>query len=592
MFNLRINDENVELDAKAKLQLSRLILNISDISQRGINITNSLTLPFTNKNDRLTGFPSRLNSNNLAFEQNQRYVLTEQNNIVSVGDVVIRSFDEKKGIKIQLAEGFSFWNTIGEKKMNDLDLFEFDVEFNNTTFNNLSVKTSSPFLWALARNVGVSGETALNNLQYSRPSYRHRILVDQIVSQAGYSIDYTNIFDTTIFDDIGSISNASNFAVTDYKRFFENINFVAGQIDLTNGVLEFQETGNVTENGLDLENQLYKTSYVIKGTVNANFDTTLSIESTLNGDTVTELLSINKGRSFINYKTDEIEIGSLTAFVLSNDILFENVRIYSHINESDIVEIEQDWKGNGQNSILDGYQILTDYNLHFITQKDFFKTIIQQAFLKIDIDELKKVVKLSSFADVLNQNNALDLSGKAQKFPLVKSGKSFGQLNILTYQNEDDLNPDLGVATFVIDNKNAKPSKNFIKISEFSASREVLEGGNTTIDVPIYTITPAERQSVKERIVKFITGTGIPFTAIFSGISFQSIYSEQYIGFINAIKRERVLTIGALLNFNDFRKLQDKPIVYFREFESYFLVLKISGFEQGGITKLNVIKYG
>ena len=221
MFNLQIDSENVELDGRVKLQMSRLILDLADISKRGIKISNTLTLPFTKKNDRLTGYPSRLNSNNLAFENNPSYTLTESNNIASTGDVIIKSFDEKTGIKIQLAEGYDFWRLLGRLRMLDLDLFQYDEVFNTTTFDVLKNKTSSIWLWALTHDSDDPAETTLKSLQHSRPQYRTKRLIDEIIAQAGFDVDYTNVVDNTIFDDMGLMSNTSNFSVSDYMRSWE-----------------------------------------------------------------------------------------------------------------------------------------------------------------------------------------------------------------------------------------------------------------------------------------------------------------------------------------------------------------------------------
>lgn len=594
MFRLEIDSENVELDSKTKLQLSRLVLDINDISKRGINISNSLVLPFTTKNDRLTGYPSRLNSNNTAFETNASYILTQQNNIISTGDVILKSFDEKKGIKIQLAEGFGFWTLLGKSEMNDLDLFDFDVVFNSATFDILKFKTSSPFLWALDLASGDSSETALNHLQYSRPQYRNRILLDKIVEQSGFSIDYTNLFSETEIDDVGFLSNSNDFVVTDYKRRWENIVIPSGDIVQTTGVLEFTFAGNVTLVGNDLINQLYTTSYVVKGVVNSQFKTSLVITAT-GTETIIETIPIPKGRSFINFRTSELEINSATVFSISDEVLFEDIRIYSHINESDIVDIEGTWKGLGQQSILNGYQILTDYNLPSMTQHVFFKTLIRQFFLKVDIDNLKKEVTLKSFADILSTNNAIDLTGKSLRFPVFTSGKSYGQLNILSYENEDTISEEMGRVTFNIANKNARPSKDFIVMNEYSASKETVISGNDTVDVDIYTIlsanVEASRQAIKNRIVIFKTGVGIPFTATFSGVGWKSLFNDNYAPFINSTERERMTKIKILLSFLDFNRLNDKPIIFIGELNSYFLVLKISGFEEGEFSTLTMIKF-
>lgn len=594
MFNLLIDSERVELSNKSRLQLSRLVLDIGDISKRGIKISNALTLPFTKKNDRLTGYPSRLNSNNDAFEVNASYVLTEQNNIISTGDVVIKSFDEKKGIKIQLAEGYGFWNTLGKSKMNDLDLFEYDVTFNSTSFTTLSVKTASPFLWGLTLDSGDPAETALNHLQYSRPQYRYRIIIDKIVEQAGFTLNYNDLFNQTPIDDVGFLSNSRDFVVTDYKRLWANVVIPAGDVVQASGALEFSLAGNTLLSGNDLINQLYQTSYAIKGTVNAPLKTTLSITH-IGAETITETVNIPKGLSFINFRSSEIEINNATIISVANEVIFENLRIYTHLNESDIVDIEGDWKGTGQKSILDGFQILTDYNLPSLTQHAFLKAVIKMFFLKVDVDVLKSEVMLDSFTDTLSTNNAIDLTGKSLRFPPYASGKSFGQLNRSAYNNEDTLSDELGRTTFNIDNDNAKPSKDFVRIDEYSASKETFVSGNTTVTVPIYTILSASdeasRDSIKDRILIFKTGVGIPFTATFSDLGWNILHNDYYSSFVDSIERERMMSVEILLTFLQFNQLNKMPIIYLGELNSYFLVLKTSGFEEGEFSKLSLAKF-
>jgi hypothetical protein len=591
MFNLKINSEDVELSSDVIIQLSRLILDVSDISNRGIKISNAIMLPFTNKNDRLLGYPSRLNSNNLAFEQSQTYTLTENNNIVSTGDVIIKSFDEKKGIKIQLAEGYNFWSFIGSKQLIDLNLFEFDEIFGNTAFTNLKPKTDSIWLWGLTHDSTDTSQTALNNLKYSRPQYRKRRIIEQIVEKAGYELDYTNVLDVTILDDMGIISNAQNFSTSDYMRSWSNVTISAGTIDLTTGTLEFQEPGNVSETlSTTLTNNLYATSYVVKGSITAFGQTQLTITAT-GAETVTWRVALGEGENIINFRTDEIEIGSDTVFSIDSDVIFEDVRIYSHMNESDIAEIEGTWQAPGQASINEGYLILSDYNLPAMTQAQFFKTVITQLFLKVDVDNLNKVVKVEPFSYILNTNNAIDLSNSTEKFPTVTSGQVFGQLNFLTYQNEDTINEEFGRATFDVRNTNAPRIKEFISMPQYSASKEILISGNTTVKTEIYNITEATRVSIRDRVVYFATGTGIDYTCQFIGVGWQDLYSKNYFDFIESIKRERRLQANALISYLDFESISETPIIYIGELSSYFLVLSIDGYEEGKFSQLELIKY-
>lgn len=594
MFRLRIDNEDVELTDKSKLQLSRLILDLSDFSKRGINISNVLTLPFTVKNDRLTGFPSRLNSNNDAFESNASYTLTQQNNIISTGNVVIKSFDEKGGIKIQLAEGYDFWTLIGKRRMFDLDLFEFDAVFSVATFDILKFKTSSPWLWALTSDSDALNGTALNHLRFTRPCYRNLLILEKIIEQAEFEVDLTNLLTVTDIDNIGMMSNTRNFAVSDYKRFFENVSVPAGDIIQTTGVLEFSEVGNVLLSGNNLINQLYATSYVVKGNVNATEQTTLSI-TYIGAETTVETVNIPKGRSFLNYRSDEVEIGASTVISVADNVIFEDVRIYSHILETDIAEVEGDWQAPAQQSINNDFLMLMDYNLPSMTQAAFFKTLIKQFFLKVDINPLTKVVQIRSFSDILSTNNAIDLTGKSLRFPPFKSGKSFGQLNTLSYNNQDEISQELGRATFNIENENAIPAKPFLLIPEFSASRETVISGNTTIRIDIYIEAEGAGEGTritrKDRIVVFKTGVGIPFTAIFSDASWQNLYAQHYLSFIESVRRERMLSVKILLSFLDFKRINDSPIVFIGELNSYFLVLNISGFEEGEFSNVTMVKF-
>ena len=46
------------------------------------------------------------------------------------------------------------------------------------------------------------------------------------------------------------------------------------------------------------------------------------------------------------------------------------------------------------------------------------------------------------------------------------------------------------------------------------------------------------------------------------------------------------------LNYNQFVTIQNNPLIYNRDLESYFLVTDISDFERDELTKLKTIKYG
>jgi len=589
MFRLTIQDEEAELGSKSRIQLSRLILDLEDFSRRGILFSNTIKLPYTKKNDRLCGYPSRLSSNNTAFEVNQTYTLSYRNSIISYGSVVLKGFDRKDGISIQLAEGYSFWSHIGKSMLNDLNLFDFDFVFNNANLIALEPKTSSIWLNAYAdwtnEPIIHAGEDC-----FIRPFYRYRLLINEIIRQAGYTVDETNVPTLTNYDNIGLSSNGGKFFVTDLKILFEGVGVAAGNVDFADGAVDFNASGSTSFAGTVLTNADYKTSYALKGWVVSNFDTQIIFQYTVGASTKTEVLVIPKGRTYVNFRTDEIGIGGLTAVIPSNELLFEDVMIYACINESDIFAVDGDFEGPGHTAIFDGYQVLSDYNLPDQTQAVFFKNLLKMLFLKCDVNEQKKEIKLSYFPDILSSNNSFDLSGKVVRYPPITSGDVYGRLNVMRYENDTLVDPALGSAFFSVQSENAPPTKVFISVPEFSASREFANGENSIQEI-VYDTVGLKRVVIKDRIVEFNEGVSINYTANLAGVSMQRLYSANYVNFIESTKRERVINAQVLLNYNDFRTISNKPIVYIADQKSYFLVTEISGWEEAELTNIKMIKF-
>jgi len=579
MFRLLINGEDAELDQRIRIQLSKTLLNLSDLSERGVKFTNAINLPFTEKNDRLTGFPSRLASDNDSFESNQTYQLIGDSGTISSGDVILKDFDDKKGIKIQLSEGFSFWTLAGKKLLNDLVIHDQDFVFTTANMNGLKAKGSGVFVTALHSATGDDTGTALTNFDQTRPCYYFRIILEKIIESLGYTFDFSDVLSLTDLDFIGCLSNAEKFLVSDFKRRFQDVDLV-GTLDISVGTDIFSKAGNVLLATTTLTNQLYKTSYVIKGTVTANISTSLL----LNIGSQTERILVPKGESFINFRSDELEIGSVITISTTENVNLTDVHIYSAINENDIFEVE--------NVIsVDDYLVLADYNLPQQTQKKFIKNLFKLSFLNTDINEQKKEIKFTYLPSQINTNNTIDLSGNVDRYFTVKSGKTYGQLNVLRYENEDTISRELGSAFFNVDNNNAPENKEFLVIEEYSASNEIIVSTNNVIVLSIYDTTENRRQSRRNRII-FLEETGtFGINAVFNPMSFQRIYSDRYFSFVESTKRERVIVLTAFLTTLQFNALATKPVVYIDFLESHFLIVGVKGFQDNAKCKLEAIKF-
>lgn len=580
MYRLIINREEAELNRDTKINVSRTVFDLSDLSKRGMKFTNAFVLPVTAKNDRLTGYPSRLSSNNQSFEKTYPYQLVDVNTIVSTGNLVVKDFDQKKGIKVQLVEGYDFWSLAGEKRLNDLVNHGDDFQFNNSNMDSLKFKSNSVFVTALHTATGNKNDTALVNYKYTRPCYNFKIILEKICADIGYDIDYDTVLENTVLKDIGCLSNSVDFFVTDFKRRFE-AQTLSGDIDFSNASIVIPNVGNTTLSGNSLLFNTYKTSVIIKGTVSSNVDTSINVTFP---DRV-ERVSISRGTTFVNFRSDVAEIGSTALISCPDNITLDDVYVYSAVREGDIFDIEED-------VTLSNSWVLSDYNLPVITYKAFIKVMAKMFFLDTVIDEQNRVLRFRYLGGAINTNNFVDLTGKVNRNNKWTAGKVYGRLNVFTYSNDNDVDSDLGRAYFNVQNENAKPVKEFLKVDEFSASDELTVSGNTVITAPIYTPGDNKRQAVTNRIVFFNETGTFGINATFNQISWQRLYSDHYFDLIENTKRERTMKLDVFLTNLTFNKLQRTPIMYDKDQESYFLVSSIGKFNREELTEIEVVKYG
>lgn len=578
-YSISILGESLDLNQKSKIGIHKTLLDLSDLASRGMAITNSIIIPFSKKNDRLLGFPSRIASNNKAFETSPEYILFDSSGIISRGNIVIKSFNNRTGIKIQMAEGYSLWSLAGKRKLNDIVNHEDDFIFNDTNMNSLKTKTSSVFLTALYDSIGNGTNTALDTYVYTRPCINFLPLLNRVVNELGYSLDVSDVGTHTEIEDVGCLSNTNEFYVSDFKRSIDRLS-ITGIIPLSGWTNVFSKTGNVSLSGGDtLTNNLYKTSYVFKGWVESLNGSQLLFTF---GSNIERVL-VPPGRTFINFRSDEVEIGTALVISAESTVKLEDTFIYSAIPESAIFDIE------GAINIVN-YLVLSDYNLPQITYKEFIKVLMRMFFLDLDIDELKKTAKLKYLPNYSQPDSAIDLSNAVDRDIEFESGNLYAQLNVLSYANDEDVSPNLGAAYFNVENSNAQQSKDFLRIGEFSASNELVASGENIVSVKIYNDVDSKRESISDRIVYFSEVGAFGFNAVFNPISFQRLLSNHYSAFINNTKRERVTTLNVYLNHSQYREIIKNPVVYVDFMNATFLITKISDYSRNNLCKLPAIK--
>jgi hypothetical protein len=458
---------------------------------------------------------------------------------------------------------------------------------NNTTLDNLRFKGSSPLLQGYSRGINVPNSVTENNV-YQRPAYRHKRIIEEIVTQAGYSINWGNVLNVTDIDNIGLMSNAQKFIVSEFMWQIEKSEISTGQIQLSTANSIYSIPGNIALNGNNIDVNTYKTGFVIKGSISSNFDTQIRVVHTREDGQKTERINISKGFSFVSFKTDAIEIGSTVSIFVDATINAQDLRIFSYTNEVDIFEVEESTSSGTVSSPVFNKYLVADFNLPEQSQKDFLKDVMKMFFLSVNVDEVRREVSFNSFSDIISTNNAIDISNKVQKDGEIMSGELYGRLNACTFSNDQDIPKEEGAYYFNVNSDSAKPLKNFLNFSLYSASKEVVLDGRQVVALDIY--NTESRIVLNDRLVYFSEGVD-GFSFRMSGATWSNFMSDYYAEFIDSTKRERIISKDVLLNSLDFLSLKNKPVVYIKEYDSNFLVTNIEGFEPGYFSKLKLLKF-
>ncbi len=644
MFSLNISGEDADLTEGTKIQLNRKLFDLKDITARGLVFTNAFTLPYTVKNDRLTGHPSRLASNNMAFEENRPFTLLHNNSIVSSGTVMINSFDSKKGIKVQLVSAGGFWALAGAKKLTDLNNRRDDYVFQEGALD-LRIGDS------VFSNAGACYEVQGIDSRTSRPAICFKAVLDRVFEDLKYIVDYGNIefsgslaYNNNIIINLlylGCLSNHTDFFVTDYKAHIRNKTAVTqgsfNEIFVKPGGLKFNSY-EIGHWDYDISHSFLNVRYAIKGwarKIEDNEESSIVVHAHKQKSIVLTDTIVQNGTFFLNVITGLFDQGTGVRFAVTN-LLILDAYFFTVISESDIFKFQ---KGENErkekeasdalaaakeeaNTALgaeaklekikkvfelsqpfepekiniDGYMVLGDYNLPGQTYKNFLKNLMALFFLELKVDEVAKTIKVVEVPETMEikRRDNMDLSSVVYGENGHQTGGMYAANNDMGYARDNESN-DNGSFTFSIKKGDSKSVKKFIEIKDYSMS--AYASRSPLLHFPIYDLKNSNRQSIKNRIVIFVPPNGnydIDRGVYLNSylLDMSNIFNLSYRKFVEATKRERTVTFRAKLTVLQFHELQAKPVFYVNRFSSYFLAVEIKGFDGENPCTLKAIRYG
>jgi len=571
---LEIN--GVPLEFESDVSFNFQVLNLDNLEERGIETSQYLYILNSSEARRAFQFPNVLNANNTSFEDFHQCKLSEREGLFK-----ITNYSQKEIEGIFSSNTTEFYSKI-DRNLRDLELSQFDFVYpdntNSATYQFLSEwvqagAAENAFIWG--EMIQLEGKDDANQfLEITRPQYRLKRILREILEQAGYELLGSDIIDNDgIVDTLCLQSNTDDFKVTSYEKVIDAT--LSSGYDFEGGTTYKSEDLTINVNEFTI---ITPQQFVLKGDIEV-LTATASILIRDSGGNITQRTDFIKSDTFTNIYSDEIKNGETITIEIEGSFRF-NGRFFNLIEESNKFVPEP---GAGFTNYLEGYFVKADYNLPDTSQLTLLRQIRLLYFGLEVIDAESKTVELRSYNQL---NTAVSSINELEYNEVIEAAPTsfFARLNTFAYTNDDDISSDLGSFTLTKASQTTAETKEMIK-------HETAASGNVVLDNVFYAYIPTYyyqtddmggsrdpvRRSYNSRFLK-LSKTD-PMIISWEGLAWNILYNTYYKPILSRLLRERTIEVEALITRNEFFKMKDNPIIYIDQFQAYFFVLNITGFK-------------
>ena len=457
------------------------------------NYTNTFTVPFTENNDRCFGNARHLPSTSpIIYSENSCRIIQNGIEIVNNGKPVVSG--SERGYRIVILSGLSFFDTLSDKRLIDLD-------FTTATGNGIN-GSSNPIYTATTGRINpvmnygrFDGSDLLEEIYL--PSFFYHTLMDSILSDAGVSKSGTIFSDDKYLETIipfgrNGFAYADDFIdkriVIAEKTSSQAIAFAnLSTTNITFPDVIFQGSENWFNSGTG--NYTPTESDAAAGERLCRIQVELTLDITVTGGTVDIIVN---NSSFPDLASG---IGTSSFTVLTADnVESARVGVTFSIRANAASGTPDVTINSGRLTITPINQPVFGLNAHMyhnlllpdLSQKDFLKdfSIRFGQFFK----EVSDTLYVKSIDEIINdKSSAVDWSSKRVRGEdiIEYTPKGYGKNNYLKYQSLDFQTPeDFGQAVFTITNPGLNDEVTLY--SKLASSKTDFTGDIYCAQVPVY----------------------------------------------------------------------------------------------------------
>lgn len=233
-----------------------------------------------------------------------------------------------------------------------------------------------------------------------------------------------------------------------------------------------------------------------------------------------------------------------------------------------------------------------------ISQKDFFKQIIQMYGLMFQRDKIKKHYKFITVKDLFSRrDDAQDLSNKL--FRRTKTAYNFGtyaQKNDFSYHydNKDEAFFD---DSFFIDDKTL-PKEKKVVTSYFKAplKSDLIYDNRELFDFnffePEYNDDGTLKKVKGKKSKSYILNVSKDNKAYadFNDLDWDYLLRWNYLELSIVFSRQNIIDVELELTSKDIRNFDFFKLVYLRQYQAYYYCNKISNYKENKVTKVQLVR--
>jgi len=624
--HLYVNGIELYLDDEEIIPITKQANNIAELKDRQADFTTDFKIPQTRENIKALEHANLLSSGTVVpYVKNSCTYVEDGIELISDGFLVLMSSSDKYFTAAAYSGNADFFKLIDKLKISNANLSDLDHQWDLFVFKSSLV--SKPDVKYLIFEPSKTGDLYKTDMQFEqlRPFVSCKRIFKQIFTDQGWTLtgDYDVIDEWLLCPKL-----SPDVVLYNSKARLAEVITVKNKYIVSNyKVIELSDTMNQFDSYVTLESGFNVTS----NTLGFNFRRKGVYKVTISGKMLfsgAESFDINFRNSIsvtANIIASNTNPGITQDFSVEYELTVENPVVYSIIfqlgnpsaNSSMTIYDATFSIALKESEIAYADQLQVASLLPDIEQGKFLKSVANQYGLIYQTDSQRREVKVWRFDKLIqNLHLAKDWSEYISQGTESLSYRigDYAQVNTMKYKEGEGVPKGYGDGAIYVNNSTLETAKELFEL-DFSASVDIVKGGDTLALVPLYEADSAglytKSDLAEARVVKYSTVnkvlnvhysnqwadlTTYPLayfinTAANDGLGFNYRLSEKFYNALSAILNDcKKIEIKMQLPITEIQGLDHSIPIYLELFASYFYVNKVNQWQKDKLCTVELIK--